>query len=150
MPRPIRLTACRSCAGGRVTAAGIAAGHENRLLFSAAGLSLTYVWFKSGYPLPRHSHDVDCLYYIVGGALRLGSETLGKGDGFLIGAGVPYTYTPGPEGVEVLEFRASDAFDITVLANNPAFWDRALKTVTERHDAWTDEPRPSATGENAR
>src|SRR3546814_8593678 len=28
------------------------------------GMSLTYVWFKSDYLLPRHSHDTDCLYYV--------------------------------------------------------------------------------------
>jgi hypothetical protein len=133
--------------GTRLMEAGIEHGHENRLLFAAGGISLTYVWFKSGYPLPRHAHDVDCLYYIVGGSLRLGTETLDKGDGFFIGGGVPYTYTPGPDGVEVLEFRTAGAFDINVLANNPAFWDRALRTVADHRDAWATEGRPSAIGD---
>ena len=131
--------------GGRLMDAGIEAGHENRLLFAGGGMSLAYAWFKSGYPLPRHTHDGDCLYYIIAGSLRLGTETLGKGDGFFLGGGVPYTYTPGPEGVEVLEFRAAERFDIRMLANNPAFWDRALQTVTDKRAAWASEIRPSAT-----
>jgi hypothetical protein len=127
----------------RVMEAGLESGHENRLLFCAAGLSLTYVWFKSFYPLPRHSHDTDCLYYVLGGTLRLGTQDIGKGDGFFIGAGVPYAYTPGENGVEVLEFRAATNFNIKLLANNPAFWDRAAQTVLERQAGWARETRAS-------
>lgn len=127
----------------KVLGAGMAEGHETKLLFEMPGFSLTYAWFKSGYPLPRHSHNVDCLYYILGGTLRLGSEELGRGDGFFVGTGVPYTYTPGAAGVEVLEFRASNAFDIQVLANNPAFWDRAAETVKSQRSDWATQPRPS-------
>lgn len=137
------LTAAEADGASRLMQAGIAAGHETRLLFSAAGLSLSYVWFKSAYPLPRHSHDVDCLYHVIGGSLRLGTQVLGKGDGFFVGAGVPYTYTPGPEGVEVLEFRAASAFNIRLHADNPAFWERALRTVHDHGAAWQTEPRAS-------
>jgi len=49
----------------------------------------SYVWFKSGYPLPIHSHDIDCFYQIFAGSMRVGSEELGKGDGVMIPAGVP-------------------------------------------------------------
>ncbi len=127
----------------RMMEAGVEHGHETRLLFSAAGLSLSYVWFKSFYPLPRHSHDTDCLYYVLSGSLRLGTQEIGKGDGFFVGAGVPYAYTPGENGVEVLEFRATTSFNIKLLANNPAFWDRATQTVIERRAAWADE-KPAA------
>jgi hypothetical protein len=41
--------------------AGIEEGQAVKLLFSAPGFSLTYAWFKSGFPLPRHSHNSDCL-----------------------------------------------------------------------------------------
>jgi hypothetical protein len=129
--------------GTKMMAAGIDRGAENRLLFAAPGFSLAYAWFKSGFPLPRHSHDGGCLYYILAGSLRMGSETLAKGDGFFVGGDVPYTYTAGSDGVEVLEFRAADAFDIKVLANNPAFWDKALATVEARRDGWASEMRPS-------
>jgi hypothetical protein len=132
--------------GEKMMAAGVEAGHENRLLFSAPGFSLAYAWFKSGYPLPRHSHDGGCLYYILAGSLRMGTETLGKGDGFFVGGGVPYAYTAGPEGVEVLEFRGADQFDIKLLANNMAFWERATGIVADRHSDWQSEKRPSAIG----
>ena len=136
--------------GRRMMEAGVEQGHETRLLFAGAGFSLTYVWFKSGYPLPRHSHDVDCLYYILGGSLRLGTEELGTGDGFFVGGGVPYTYVPGPAGVEVLEFRAADAFDIKLLANNPAFWDKALQTVHANRATWERQERPSQSARKER
>ena len=73
----------------------------------------------------------------------MGSEELGRGDGFFVGKDVPYTYTPGAAGVEVLEFRASNAFDIKLLANNPLFWEGAVKTVLAQRSAWTQEQPPS-------
>jgi hypothetical protein len=126
----------------RVMQAGLMEGNDLKLLFAMPGLSLSYVWFKSGFPLFRHSHSADCLYYIVGGSLKMGREELGVGDGFFIGDGVPYTYTPGPDGVEVLEFRTSSAFNIKLLANNPAFWDKAVETLASRRDAWAEERMP--------
>ncbi len=94
-----------------LTEAGLREGCVLRTLFSTPVCSLVYVWFKSGFPLPHHSHSADCLYFIVAGSLKIGSEELGPGDGFFLGADVPYSYVPGPEGVEVLEFRTSDKFD---------------------------------------
>ena len=88
---------------GGALEAGFAEGNAVKTLFSRPGFSLTHAWFKSGFPLPLHTHNADCLYYIVAGTLQLGTETLGAGDGFFIGAGKAYRYTPGPEGVEVLE-----------------------------------------------
>jgi hypothetical protein len=129
----------------RAMEAGAEAGTELKLLFAIPGFSLTYAWFKSDFPLPRHSHNVHCLYYIVGGSLRFGREELGVGDGFFVGKDVPYTYTAGAAGVEVLEFRAADVFDIKVLANNPAFWDTAVETVRSRQSRWAQEPRPGVT-----
>jgi hypothetical protein len=113
----------------KLTAAGYDDGHQVKLLFAAPGMSLTHVWFKSGFPLPRHSHSADCVYYVVAGSLQIGSEQLGPGDGFFIGADAPYAYVPGEHGVEVLEFRTSDRFDIRMLADNPAFWAKAIEEV---------------------
>jgi hypothetical protein len=128
----------------KLQAAGYDAGHETKLLFAAPGFSLTYVWFKSGLPLPRHSHNVDCLYHIVAGSLRIGSEELAAGDGFFIGADAPYAYVPGPKGLEILEFRATDRFSIKFRADNPAFWLRAVAEVRQRCAGWASEARPSA------
>jgi hypothetical protein len=127
----------------RATEAGADEGHELRPLFVMPGFSLVYVWFKSDFPLPRHSHNVDCLYYIVGGSLTIGQEELGVGDGFFVGKEVPYTYRPGPAGVEVLEFRAADSFNIKIMANNPAFWDKAVESVRNQRSAWAKEARPA-------
>lgn len=127
----------------KLTDAGMLEGSTVKLLFSRPGLSLTYVWFKSGYPLPRHSHDADCAYFIIAGSLKIGTEQLGPGDGFFVGVDVPYTYTPGPDGVEVLEIRTSNQFDIKMLANNPAWWAKALTGVTQAREGWKEETPPS-------
>ncbi len=137
------LSDVASAGSQRLIEAGVEDGHENRVLFVGGGFSLVYAWFKSGYPLPRHTHNETCLYYIVGGSLQLGNEELRAGDGFLLGHDVPYTYTPGPEGVEIIEFRACETFNIDVLANNPAFWDSAVKTVEQNREKWRDEKKPS-------
>jgi hypothetical protein len=123
--------------------AGLDDGHELKVLFAMPGMSLTHVWFKSAFPLPRHSHDADCLYYIIAGGLRIGTEDLEKGDGFFVGKDVPYTYTPGPEGVELLEMRSTNAFDIKMLADNPAYWAKALTTVEGKRATWKSEAPPS-------
>lgn len=72
------------------------------------GMSVGHAWFGPNYPLVRHSHPLygDCLYYVVTGELHLGKRVLRAGDGFFVPNGMPYKYRAGPEGVEVLEFRA--------------------------------------------
>jgi hypothetical protein len=121
---------------------GLTEGSQVKLLYSRPGMSLTYCWFKSGYPLPRHSHSADCLYVIVAGALKIGTEQLGPGDGFFLGADVPYSYVPGEAGVEVLEFRTSDRFDFKALANNQAYWDKTLANLLAAKVKWPAETAP--------
>ena len=53
-------------------------------LFSMPTLHVSYAHFKSGYPLPLHSHDADCYYLVIAGSMRVGSKLLEKGDGVLI------------------------------------------------------------------
>ncbi len=139
---PAEPTPIEMAGAVEVIEAGYGDGTRLKLLFSMPGISLTHVWFKSGFPLPRHSHDADCLYYIIAGSLRLGSEELGPGDGFFVGSDVPYHYTPGEAGVELLEFRTTNAFGIKLLANNPAFWAKAAETVRARKDIWREEVGP--------
>lgn len=122
-------------------------GQEVRVLFEIPGFSLTYAWFKSGYPLPRHSHKMDCAYYIVGGSLQLGPDVLSKGDGFFVPGGAPYTYTVGPEGVEVLEFRNDACHDINIMASNAAFWAKAAQAAPVNQQRWAAETRPSPLAE---
>ena len=125
--------------------AGVYEGSTNELLFSGGGMSLARVWFKSGYPLPRHSHDCDCLYYITAGSVRLGVEDLGPGDGFFVGADVPYSYVAGDDGVELLEFRNATEFGIRLLGVNARWGDKAVAAVKAHREKWQDEKRPSET-----
>lgn len=90
------------------------------------GFSLVTVEFGPGYALPRHSHSSDCLYYIVDGEITMGKRVLGAGDGFFLPAEQPYTYTAGPQGVKLLEFRHRTSFDIKIWEKDMArFWERA-------------------------
>ena len=126
--------------------AGDANGQLVKTLFSRPGFSLTYAWFKSGFPLPPHTHNADCLYYVIAGTLKLGSETLGAGDGFFVGADKAYSYTPGPEGVEVLEFRTEEDFDIKFLVKSASNWAKIVDKVSARQTAWAGEVPPSTRG----
>ncbi|MEH3048188.1 cupin domain-containing protein [Sphingomonas adhaesiva] len=126
----------------RAEAAGASEGNVVKLLFAMPGLSLTYAWFKSGFPLPLHSHNADCLYYIVAGTLKLGTEELSAGDGFFVGRDVPYNYKPGPQGVEVLEFRTADTFDIRFLGKTTAFWDKTVAALQAERPKWATQRPP--------
>jgi hypothetical protein len=121
---------------------GMLDGSTVKLLYARPGLSLTYCWFKSGYALPLHSHSADCLYSIVAGSLKIGTEDLGPGDGFFLGTDVPYAYTAGPDGVEVLEFRTSDTFDFKTLAKGKTYWDKQLAGLLAAKDKWAEEDVP--------
>lgn len=120
-------------------------GEKNLLLFSEAGetgLSLVYVWFKSHYVLPPHSHDCDCLYYVLDGELRIGSRVLHQGDGLFVPAEHIYSYEAGPQGVEVLEFRNATRFNIALSGRKPERWERILKVFGERAEVWQQETTP--------
>lgn len=123
--------------------AGMEHGEQVKVLINIPGFSLTHVWFKKHFPLPLHSHDADCLYYIIAGSLRLGTETLGPRDGFFIPTDVPYAYTPGPDGVELLEFRHNTSFNFVNHANGVAFWDKAAKTAEANAEDWKTAKRPN-------
>ncbi len=123
------------------------AGATGALLFrepGPTGLSLGAVRFKSGFVLPRHTHDCDCLYYITAGSLILGSATLGKGDGFFIPAHHVYSYEAGPAGVEVLEFRNATRFNFKFKNNDPAHWDRVAGAISAHAKAWQTEDAAGA------
>ncbi len=126
----------------RAVASGLGDGEQVRLVFSTPGFSLTHVWFKKDFPLPLHSHDAHCLYYIVGGSLRIGDKTLGKGDGFFLPKDMPYTYRAGPEGVQLLEFRNADCFDFQFRADTPAFWTKAADICASNRDEWKAAEMP--------
>ena len=126
----------------KLTEAGFRDGGEVKVLVNIPGYSVTHVWFKKDYPMLLHSHSADCLYCVIAGSLELGAETLGPQDSFFVPAGAAYAYRPGPDGVELLEFRHEGRFDFKNLAKNPAFYAKALKTVAANREAWRTAKRP--------
>lgn len=133
----------------KVLASGYLDGDEVKVLCNLPGFSLTHVWFKPDYPLPLHSHDADCLYYIIAGSIRLGSEELGPRDTFFVPTDVPYTYKPGPDGVELLEFRHSPQFNFVNHAKGAAFWEKAAEITASRHEDWKRAVRPALNTANS-
>ena len=127
----------------RLVANGYLEGGETRVLTDLPGFSILHVWFKKGYPLPLHSHDADCMYYIVAGGVRLGTETLGPRDCFFVPAGVPYTYKASDDGVELLEIRHDPHFSFVNLAGGEAFWAKAAESCAANSEDWKTAERPS-------
>ncbi|MET1754722.1 hypothetical protein ABVV53_04510 [Novosphingobium sp. RD2P27] len=117
-------------------------GEQVDVPYRRPGMSLARLWLKSGFPLPLHTHDCDCLYYVVAGTILLGSETLAAGDGFFVGSEVPYGYSAGPEGAEVLEFRATDAFNIRLKDKPVAAWEKTAGQMREARNRWAQETPP--------
>ncbi len=128
---------------GQALEAGFSEGNVVKTLFSQPGFSLTYAWFKSEFPLPLHTHNADCLYYVIAGTLQLGNETLGAGDGFFVPKDKAYRYTPGREGVEVLEFRHAEDFNIDFLAKTSGVWEKIAQNISSKRDSWAQETPPS-------
>lgn len=123
---------------GETSSGGAAA----QTLFSRPNLHVSYAWFKSGFPLPLHSHDTDCYYLVIAGSMNVGTEVLGKGDGVFIPAGAPYTVNPGEVGVEFLEMRTSPDYDTHYRAKADAYWDRVAETQLANKDRWATETQP--------
>ena len=116
------------------------------------GMTLVHVWFGPNFPLYRHSHPGlgDCLYYVVAGEVILGRRRLGAGSGFFVPNGMPYTYTAGPAGVEVLEFRAGggepDAPGMRLDEHSLDAMQRIIDSATENQPNWR---RPKRIGDTA-
>ena len=123
--------------------AGLADAYVTKCLYKSPepdGVSLVYAWFKANHPLPVHSHNSNCLYYIISG---MGADVLGQGDGFFVASDVNYSYVAGPDGVEILEFRDSSAFDIKIRDGSPLAWER-LTGICEANQALWKTQRPPA------
>lgn len=120
-------------------AIGGQAGSISRVLVrDADGFSLLYFWFKPNFPLPRHSHNSDCLYYVISGSAILGSQTLRAGDSFFVPSDAPYRYSAGPEGVEALEIRHGvQHFDVKLKESNPARWQEISNIVEANRETWS-------------
>ncbi len=119
----------------------VAGGVVKVLARDAGGFSLVHVWFKANYPLPRHSHDADCMYYVISGSAVMGNQVLRPGDAFFVPADAPYQYNAGPDGVEVLEVRhGADHFDMKVPDASPERWQAMAETVAANQERWAAEP----------
>ena len=124
--------------------AGLIDGQYVKVLADVPGFSLIYSWFKAGFPLPLHSHDSDCMYYIVAGSIRLGTNDLGPGDSFFVPKDVPYTYSVGADGLEILEFRNTGTFNFRFVAKATApYWSKAMAQVADHREEWMHAKRPS-------
>jgi hypothetical protein len=130
----------------RMFEAGLNDGSELRVLVNIPGFSLFHIWFKAGYPLLLHSHNVDCLYYIVAGSLTLGTETLGPRDCFFVPANAAYTYQVGPEGLELLEIRHENRADFRSHAKTDVSYNKAVEAILANREAWVDAKRPVLNG----
>lgn len=106
------------------------------------GLAVVYLYFKPGFPLFRHMHDVDTLYVVVSGSVVdfMGrGEVLRPGDCFSVRAGHPYFYTAGPDGVEVLEIlRDSEHVRVIYVDDDDGRLEQAEAAVRDRADSWRD------------
>jgi quercetin dioxygenase-like cupin family protein len=120
-------------------ASQLGAGQLVKVLFKGAGpddFSLVHARFEPGFRLPRHSHSSDCLYVVIAGEAHMGTRVLKPGDGFFIKADAPYAYSAGPEGVEVLEFRAATSFDIKIRDTSVEDWKPVADAVLEQGESW--------------
>lgn len=127
---------------------GFATGNTTTVLINIPGFSLVYAWFKSGFQLPVHSHNADCLYYVVAGEAILGNRKLRAGDGFFVPSDAYYSYTAGPEGIEILEFRHASKIDMKWRDSKPEYWTRVAEHIEAKQNVWMNEtpPQRASTG----
>lgn len=124
---------------------GATSGYVNQVIFGDpenGGMSLIRLWYAPHYALPRHSHDVDCLYYVVAGEAHLGNQVLAAGDGFFVPANSRYAYSAGPDGVEVLEFRSTSSFGIRV-SETEGRWAQLAQIARTHRDEWEKQTAAS-------
>jgi quercetin dioxygenase-like cupin family protein len=127
---------------GKLAELGMNEGAELNVLFSTPGFSLTAIWFKPGFTLPIHSHNADCLYYVIAGQVIMGNETLSAGDGLFLPADTWYSYAAGAEGAELLEFRQVEKFDFKVRSGIPKHWEKLAESCLKNRDGWKTAVRP--------
>jgi quercetin dioxygenase-like cupin family protein len=116
-------------------------GHRTKLLFCNEGddgFSLALIQFAPHFMLPRHTHNVDCLYYVLSGEAILGRRVVKAGSGFYVPAGHPYGYQAGAQGIELLEIRNATSFDMKVVEDSPARWQTMIDVARDHQAEWTE------------
>jgi mannose-6-phosphate isomerase-like protein (cupin superfamily) len=126
----------------RMLDAGVMDGAEFSVLCNIPGFAVIHAWVKKDYPLPLHSHSGDCLYHVVSGSLRLGTDELSAGDSVFVPADVRYTYRAGADGVEVLEFRHTIDVDFQNYSKSAAFYEKAVSTILANRELWREAGKP--------
>lgn len=79
--------------------------HENHF---GGGMPLSSEDEKRGV----HSHTEDEIIFVTDGQMRLGNKLVGPGTALAIAADTLYSFTPGPDGLSFVNFRASKPGDI--------------------------------------
>jgi hypothetical protein len=72
-----------------------------------------------------HSHSEDEIIVVLAGAMRLGNKLVGPGTALAIAADTLYSFTPGPEGLSFVNFRARRPGDIR-FTNGPTMNETGL------------------------
>jgi len=142
--KPVTMTDETRAAFGETLATGLGSGGQTKVLLrqtpDEGGFSLVHLWFKAGYPLVRHTHDVDCLYYVLSGEAIMGNQTLRAGDGFFVPADAPYQYNAGPDGVEVLEVRHGvSQFNMVIPDQSDDAWKSMMDATVAHRDEWKSQ-----------
>lgn len=70
-----------------------------------SNLQLFGVRFPPDAFVRPHAHEQDEIIYIVAGEMRFGTEVLHAGSSVKIAGGALYSFSAGPEGLEILNFR---------------------------------------------
>jgi hypothetical protein len=95
------------------------------------GIRLAIFRIAPGTVFPRHTHDVDYIEFVLDGEVHYGNKVVRRGGGVFRKAGTPYTFTAGPEGAVIADFRAHTFYDTTWL-DDPTTW--------PPHRDWEAEP----------
>jgi len=73
-----------------------------------------------------HSHSEDEIIFVTAGQVRLGTRLYGPGTALAIAADTLYSFTPGPEGLSFINFRAGKPGDIQfangMRIDEPGYW----------------------------
>jgi quercetin dioxygenase-like cupin family protein len=70
-----------------------------------SGCSLQAVRYQPNSVVPRHSHSVAQIVFVLEGEARQGNRVFGPGCGYYTPAGSVYSVQAGPDGVTLIEFR---------------------------------------------
>jgi hypothetical protein len=109
------------------------------------GAASTRVRFRTDWNRPAGYHVADTEWYVLSGTVRLGTETLGKGDYWRAPAGLRVPAIAVAAGSEAMVFREYAAWDFAVSDSNCCEWisrggntvssERVVLTVTRASDA---------------